>query len=180
MGVTIHYQGRLKSGDLLDDLAARLNTFAGKHEWVVTPVDVEQVVLFRAIKGEVVEYRGPVKGFVVNAHEDCEPVSFIFDSDWFMQEATKTQFCPTAVHVQVVDLLRAVADLFDDFRVTDEGEYWETGTTEVLERKKGFLDGVIENLTATFPGAEGPVSIPDTRFDDGPDAGPSVEDSGAN
>ena len=78
MGVTIHYQGRLKSGDLLDELAARLKTFAGEHEWVVTPVDMDEVGLFRAIDGEVVEYCGPVKGFVVNAHEDCEPVSFLF------------------------------------------------------------------------------------------------------
>ena len=144
------------------------------------PVDVDEVGLFRAIDGEVVEYRGPANGFVVSVHEDCEPVSFIFDSQWFMQESTKTQFCPTAVHVQVADLLRAVADLFDDFRVMDEGEYWERGTTEVLDRKKGFLNGVIENLTETFPGVEGPVSIPDTRFDNGSDRGPSVEESGAN
>jgi len=180
MGITIHYQGRLKSADLLDELAARLKTFAGEHDWVVTPLDMDEVVLFRAMNGEVVQYCGPVTGLVVNAHEDCAPVRFIFDSDWFMQEATKTQFCPTAVHVQVADLLRAVADLFDDFRVMDEGEYWETGTTEVLERTKGFLNGVIENLKETVPGVEGPVSIPDTRFEEGPDPGPSVEDSGAN
>jgi len=180
MGVTIHYQGRLRRADLLDELGARLDAYAVEHEWVVTPIDVDEVELFRAVGGEIVEYRGPARGFVVGAHEDCEPVSFIFDAEWFMQEATKTQLCPTAVHVQIAELLRAVADLFDDFRVMDEGEYWETGTTENLERKKGFLNRAIDSLSKTFPGAEGPVAFPNTRFEEPPDPGVGPRGPGAN
>jgi hypothetical protein len=168
MGVTIHYQGYLRSPELLSELAARVQVIADRHDWVVKTIDKDEVELIRVINEEIVEYTSPLKGLVILAHERCEPIRFVFDRDWFTQEGTKTQFCPTAIHVQIVELLRAVEDLFDDFKVLDEGECWETGTTEILNQKKRFLNTMIDHLKSVLPDAAGPVDIPDPRFEDPP------------
>ena len=166
MGITIHYQGRLKGSAALKELTARVKPVAEQREWLYKEIDAKEATLIRSIDEEIVEYVGPVKGIMVLPHVESEAVRFIFDKDWYMQEFTKTQSCPVSVHVEVVELLRSVQDLFDDFKVIDEGEYWETGNTDLLERKQSFLGDQIERLKGMHPDAEGPVDIPDTRFED--------------
>ncbi len=147
MGVTIHYEGRLRSLDAYGELAGRLKKEADKHEWLFSEVVAKKVHLPRVINGKLEDYAGPIKGVVINLHEDCEAFRLLFDGTGFMQGFVKTQFCPTSIHVRIVELLRSVEDLFTDFRVLDEGPYWETGRTDVLDQHKKTLANEIERFT---------------------------------
>ena len=154
MGVTIHYEGRLRSLDAYDELTDRLKKEADKHEWLFSVVVAKKVHLARVIQGKLEDYVGPIKGIVINLHEDCEAIRFLFDGTGFMQGFVKTQFCPTGIHVRIVELLRSIQDLFTSLRVVDEGAYWETGQKDTLEQKKKFLANEIEKLTDYLGGQD--------------------------
>jgi len=144
MGVTIRYEGRLRSPDSYDELAARVKQVADRHEWLFSAILAKKVHLPRIVDGEVDEYVGPLKGVVVNPHQDCEAVRFLFDATGFMQGFVKTQFCPSRIHIRIVELLRSIEDLFTVFRVVDEGAYWETGRVDMLDQRKKLLANEIE------------------------------------
>jgi hypothetical protein len=75
------------------------------HEWTVT---------------------GDTRGIELFPHDDCEPLTFEFEREDFVQDHTKTQYAPAEIHVAIIELFRRVAPFFADFSVSDEGDYWET------------------------------------------------------
>jgi hypothetical protein len=68
MGVTIHYEGRLRSLDAYDELTAHLKKEADRHEWLFSVVVAQKVYLARVIQGKLDDYAGPIKGVVINLH----------------------------------------------------------------------------------------------------------------
>jgi hypothetical protein len=58
-----------------------------------------------------------------------------------------TQFSSAEVHIAVCELLR-VAEPYMDWQVLDEGEYWESGSREVLEARLEQLNTIIDHLTS--------------------------------
>jgi hypothetical protein len=146
MGVTIHLQGTLRDDAALDDLIAIVKESARKHDWVTYDVDEPDSDCFRVFDGEVVEYKGPLKGIAIVAHEDSEPVRFEFDPDGYLQTFVKTQFAPVNVHIRIVELLRAVEPCFQSLTVEDEGAYWEKEDRAELERRRGDISTALENM----------------------------------
>jgi hypothetical protein len=73
-----------------------------------------------------------------------------------MQGFVKTQFCPTRIHVRIVELLRSIQDLFTVFRVVDKGAYWETSRINTLDQRKKLMANEIEGLAEFLNGPRRP------------------------
>src|SRR5438105_14968071 len=92
MGVTIHYEGKLKSATAAADLLSRVRTFARERGWPIDEVEANERSLRRMVNEDPTDYVGHVVGLVVHPHEDAEPLAFLVPTDFFIQDYCKTQF----------------------------------------------------------------------------------------
>ncbi len=116
-------------------------------------VDVAKTMVSRVRHGRLEEYAGPLHGFQLQPHAECEMLRFTFDDGLYLADCCKTQFAPVEIHMEVIDLLRAIKPLFADLKVLDEGGYWDTNDRDELETRIGFLNRAIDRLTHAFPPA---------------------------
>lgn len=166
MGVTIHFEGQLKDQTALHDLLEMAKAFAREQGWRTELIESDEATLLRVRDEENWDYVGPVRGIVIYPHLDCDPVRFEFDRDLYIQEFTKTQFVGVEIHLKVLELLRGVEFLFKEFRVEDEGEYWETGNAQLLTEHLSRSQKVIESELRKTPSARMKVKTPDGRIMD--------------
>lgn len=160
MGVTIQYQGQLKSPELIGTFCSELKKVAHMMEWDYTILD-EDFDKPTDIKLEVNENGCEIvghlalKGINLNMHKDCS-LSFFFDLNGILRDPiqmveetveneepfcfVKTQFASPEIHMTIIKLLRFLKrKYFQRLEVIDEGEYWETGNEDLLKEKMGFL-----------------------------------------
>ncbi len=175
MGLTLHFQGQLRSESAYADFLAAAHAFAAAHAWPVHPVADPHRELLRTLQpedpqaAEVEElYTGPVRGLLLLPHPLCEPLAFEFDTDLFMQDQCKTQFAGPEVHAAVCRLFRATEPLFDLLDVQDEAEFWEAGespeTLAALAHTFATARAAIEEAAAEDPGAAIAVVTPSGRI----------------
>ena len=162
MGVTIHFEGQLRGAEQYAALLQEVEAFAVARDWRFRPIDEAEMVLNRVIDERSVDYLGPVMGVECLPHPKSDPLRFEFDRDLFMQQFCKTQFAGSDAHIEIVELLRKVAPLFDKFDVFDEGEYWELGDRSILQANLDAVDAMIAEGMRKDPTARGPI-----RFDNG-------------
>lgn len=104
MGVTIHFEGRLRDRAAMADLLRFAQRFALERGWVTDEINEARVKLLRVDENERdCEYLGPVSGLQLIPANDCEPIKLEFDSDLYVQEWTKTQFAGPEIHLAVCD-----------------------------------------------------------------------------
>jgi hypothetical protein len=166
MGVTIHYEGRLKSEDCYKQLIRVSVDFATENKMTFEQFALPQKRLERVANEEDWNYDGPVKGIKILPSENCEPLLLEFDENLIVQDFSKTQFAGSMVHIQVVTLLDLVSNLFDTFTVIDEGEYWETRNAGRLQE---LLDESFKLIQTAKDGDEtlsGPFRLEDGRIVD--------------
>jgi len=166
MGVTIHYEGQLTSEQAYQDLVRLVSVIADAEGWRTESIKSDEVTLARVRDEGNWDYIGPVKGVLVYLHEDCDPVRLEFDRDLYLQEFTKTQFAGVQIHIDVLKLLRATQPFFRDLKVEDEGEYWETGDTQILTEHFVRTQKVIETELRNTPSSKMKVKTPDGRIMD--------------
>lgn len=166
MGVTIHFEGRLKSAEALTSLESDVQAFATEYGWQTKPIAESHATLKRVLNEQNDDYFGPTRGVEVQPHPDSEPLRFEFDRDLFVQEYCKTQFAGSATHVRIVELIRRLAHYFEDLHVEDEGEFWETGDEVLLEGHIGKVNGMIDEICREQPSARGPIRLPSGRIID--------------
>jgi hypothetical protein len=166
MGVTIHYEGRLKGPDSYSRLMEVARAFADREGWRVEPINEVQVTLQRVRDEQDWDYTGPTRGLTILPREDAEPMRLEFDRDLYVQEFVKTQFAPPEVHVKIVALLRALAPQFETLEVDDEGKYWDTDDIETLRRHIWACNRVLAEELKARPGLRGPVRLPSGRIVD--------------
>ena len=166
MGVTIHFEGRLRDDDALANVLAIAAEHAESNGWASETLDRDHDVLNREIDEESCDYEGPVRGVALYPHEDCEPVRLEFDADLFVQEFTKTQFAGVAIHCAVVALLRDLEPHFVELEVFDEGEYWDSGDLERLEEHCAAFDVALADFVANNPNVAVKVHLPGGRIAD--------------
>lgn len=166
MGVTIHFEGKLKDEASYDSCVDRVRTFAEPREWVV--LDIESAVreLSRVRDEKPWDYVGSTKGIAVIPHPDSEPLRFEFDNELFVQEYIKTQFAPIDTHIDVVRLLREMQELFVVLRVEDEGEYYPADNVEQLDAHRQTIERLLMEMLAEDKTATGPVRLPSGRIAD--------------
>lgn len=164
MGVTIHWEGKLLGAEAYSALVAAARVYASERNWPIQDIDPADKALVRVIDEETIEYEGPTYGIVLWPHPECEPVRLEFDRDLFTQEFCKTQFAGADVHIDIVSLLRRLTPYFDSLNVTDEGEYWETGSRDVLAGHVDKIASILTEMVADDPDAKSPVVLASGRF----------------
>ena len=146
MGLSIHYSGRIKEAALIPQLNEEVLDVCSVLGWET------HIICNEDFKGICF---GPKK---------CEPVFLTFNDrgeigspiirESNMKEnpvSVKTQFAGQDAHIALLKFLRYIETKYlVDFKLTDEGNYWETNDENVLKKqfqKYGFmLDGVCEAL----------------------------------
>lgn len=132
MGITIHFEGRLKDEASLEAVLSITKQFCDEQSWPYEPINDSHVTLNRVRGEEDWNYEGPVKGIAVEPHENSEPFRLEFDKDLYIQEYTKTQFAPIEIHIELVKLLRRLQPHFENLEVDDEGEFFDADDENVL------------------------------------------------
>jgi hypothetical protein len=166
MGVTIHFEGRLKNVEALTSLESDVRAFSNESGWTTKPICESNTTLKRVVNEQDDDYVGPTRGVEAQPHPNCEPLRFEFDRGLFIQEYCKTQFAGAATHVKIVELIRRVAHYFEDLHVEDEGEFWETNDEALLESHIEKVNGMIDEIRREQPSAKGPIRLPSGRIVD--------------
>lgn len=166
MGITIHFQGRLRrAGD-----AAKL---------------VDEVAdIARTLKWAYRLHDGDLTGITFVPHARAEEVSLLFDPDGFLRNPVcthedesrmcfvRTQLAPPEVHIALVKLFRHLQKrYFAEFVVIDEGDFWRTGDAARLLEKRGSIDRPPE----ASPSGEPPDDMAE-KIDECLSSFPDVED----
>ena len=166
MGVTIHFEGRLRDLPSFAAVLSLARGFSDAHHWPCWPIEQTHVTLKRVRNEEDWDYSGPVNGLAIEPHTDSEPFRLEFDRDLYLQEYCKTQFAPIEVHLQVVELLNLLKPLFENLQVTDEGEYFETGDLALLTQHRNSCFEVIDQYLAEPDRYQGPTRLQSGRIID--------------
>ena len=95
MGVTIHFQGKLRSAGHMPKLQEALLPWAKRWKTELVDVDIPEADIIRVRNGKVEESIGRLRGCHVLPHKDSEPVRFWFTDDLYMESFCKTQRAPT-------------------------------------------------------------------------------------
>ena len=91
MGVTIHFEGRVKGATAYSVLIDELREFAASHDWKCEELAKLNAVLER-VRDEIPwDYSGPTFGLELWPHPACDPLRFEFDKDYYVQEFVKAQ-----------------------------------------------------------------------------------------
>jgi len=166
MGVTIHFEGQLRSEAAYQDVVESASSIAGAKGWSTESIASDKVTLLRVRDEQDWNYTGPVKGIVVYLHEDCDPLRLEFDRDLYVQEFIKTQFAGVQIHIDVLKLLKAIEPFFRHLKVEDEGEWWESEDTSILAEHFSRSQQAIEAELRRTPSAQMKVKTPDGRIMD--------------
>jgi len=166
MGVTIHFEGQLHDEKAYQELMAFVSSTAKVEGWRTEPIESKKVTLLRVRDEQDWDYTGPLKGIAVYLHEDCDPVRLEFDENLYVQEFTKTQFAGVDWHLKVVGLLKAIQSYSRGLKVDDEGEFWNTGDTTILDDHFQTSKRMIQKVFDENPGARMKVKEPDGKIID--------------
>ena len=151
MGVTIHFEGRLRDESAYRAVLDTVTQFAKQHQWPSRPITETETTLKR-VRAEVDwDYVGPTKGVELIPHVDSEPFRLEFDDRLYIQEFIKTQFAPIEVHIAVCELLSSLKPYFAELTVEDEGEYFTTTKLDVLVGHRDRIFKVLEDIRAKNP-----------------------------
>jgi hypothetical protein len=134
MGLTIHFEGRLKSESSFSKLMRIALAFAKKHRFKYFVLDERDRGLLRLVNRKLVQYYGPTKGIII-VPENCEPVIIEFDRDLCVQHFCKTQHTDATMHIKLIDLITEIEPFFQILHVFDQGEYWEKRDVNILQEK---------------------------------------------
>jgi hypothetical protein len=167
MGVTIHFEGRVRDRAAMTDLLQFARRFALERGWMTDDINEANAKLLRVDENERdCDYLGPVSGLELNPGNDCEPIKLEFDNQLYVQEWTKTQFAGAEMHQTICGFLHAIEPYFETFKVNDEAEFWETGDVELLEKYLADCDRFIEEHLQEHPTAKVKVKEPTGRIVD--------------
>ncbi|MBM4046591.1 MAG: hypothetical protein FJ279_15880 [Planctomycetes bacterium] len=107
------------------------------------------------------------RGVLIWPHRESETLALVFNKEgelcrylpdpkprrYFEMKSLfcKTQFAPIETHIAICELLHLVQDrCFANLKVTDEGQYWETGDRDLLARNLGIISSMMEKIEAAL------------------------------
>lgn len=166
MGVTIHFEGRLKTNEDFDAVMKKAREFADKHSSGIVSLDSDKKLLKRVKDERNWDYEGEVRGLQIQPHENSDPLILEFDKDLYIQEYCKTQFAGVSLHIAIVEFLRSVEPCFEKLSVVDEGEFWDTNDIKILEGKFEDFFAAFESAIRENPKLKGPFRMRDGRIVD--------------
>jgi hypothetical protein len=148
MGVTVHFEGRLKSDQAFSSLVLHIEEIGRAETLLTERFENSQAKLGRGSEERPLDYVGPTKGILLYLHEDCEPLRLEFDRELYVQEWVKTQFAGADTHIRLIQILRDIERFFQTLVVNDEGEYWKSGNQAVLEGHIRACNDAIAEIAA--------------------------------
>ena len=166
MGITVHFEGRLKDEVAYERAITTAIRFASVRDWPAESFRIELARLSRVKDEQDWDYEGPTRGISLRPHSSCEPIRLEFDRELYIQEYTKTQFAPPEVHRELVALLVALGPYFVELVVFDEGEYYETRDEEVLLQHRNRCFELLDEHLRDDKFLKGPVRLPSGRIAD--------------
>lgn len=139
-GVSISYEGKLKSSDSYSELIQFIVTFANSNSLGLKVYSDPHSHLNRRNNfGEIIHrYEGASKGimiFLSNNYESDFPLNFEFDDQLYLSERIETQNLTLDNHIFITEILDKVAQFFETFSVDDTGGYWLTKNINLLFAK---------------------------------------------
>lgn len=177
MGLTIHYEGKIKSKAILPELIAEVKDIAISMGWKYHIFSEN----FPTSDVDDESYDGELYGMTFSPPR-CEPVWITFlsngkmsgpvflvsrmnksqgvESKYLYKLFTKTQFAGVDIHKSIVELLRYLngKGYFAEFSVIDEGEYWETRDEALLKTNFEIITKAMDDIelaVQTVPTEEG-------------------------
>ncbi len=166
MGVTVHFEGKLRDERAYAQLLSDATDFAAGKGWPAERFLIAHTTLKRVREEKDWDYTGPTKGVELRPHPSSEPLRLEFDQDFYIQEYIKTQFAPIEVHKEIAVLLRKLSSYFTIFEVFDEGEYYETEDESLLVKHRDSCFKVLDENLANDSALRGPVRLPSGRIAD--------------
>lgn len=166
MGVTIHFEGQLKSRAELFQLRALAHSWAETEGWSFSDITREHRELQRVKAETDWNYSGFTEGIELQPHKDADPLRMEFDEDLYIQEYIKTQFAGPEVHIQIISFLKDIQPFFNELFVNDEGEFWESGNKQQLLDHMEACNRTLNDLLKENPKASGPIRLPSGRIVD--------------
>lgn len=166
MGVTIHFEGKLRSNEDFDFVMKKAKKFAIENDMPCKSFSERFKKLDRVKDEQDWIYEGPTKGVRIQPDPNADPLWLEFDKDNYIQEYCKTQFAGIDTHLKIISFLKAIQVHFIYFQVFDEGAYWSTNDKLFLQ---GCLDdyfAAAEKAKARNPKLNGPFRLDDGRIID--------------
>ena len=168
MGLSIHYSGSFKPEASLQAMIEEVKDIAEIYKWRYTVFEDE----FPAGGFGKAEYNQNIYGICFTPPE-CETVSLCFLSNGKMSDAlnlkfygdskdkeeakylymlsVKTQYAGIVIHKLVIHLLRHLSKKYlQDFILSDEGGYWETGDEKILQDAFKRYTDLIESFATSL------------------------------
>ena len=150
MGLSFHYNGRIAKPELLPELIDEVQEIAGINNW---KYNVYQREFPQNTFGKS-DISQNIYGITISPH-GCEPIFICFlsngrmssplhlkfygkakeppERDYLYMLSVKTQFVNVETHQFIIQLFRYLnTKYFADFKLSDEGDYWETNDIELL------------------------------------------------
>lgn len=166
MGVTIHFEGKLKSSTLYNEIIETAKDFAVSNDLAFSIFEEENKILQRVRDEKDWDYDGPTKGILIQPDINSDPFNLEFDKDLYLQEFCKTQFADVSVHILIIELLRKIEPYFEVLRVEDEGEYWETKDITLLQEHLDNCFRAIDEAKQENKSLNGPFRLQNGRIVD--------------
>lgn len=166
MGVSIHFEGQLKSENDFNSVITAAKNFAQNNEMPYEFFSDPFKKICRVKAEQDWDYEGPTKGIKIQPDPNSDPLWLEFDKDNYIQEFCKTQFAGIDVHLKIIQLLKLIQPHFIELLVTDEGEYWETNDKTKLQHSFDSYFVAAEKAIAENPKLNGPFRLDDGRIID--------------
>jgi len=172
MGLSIHYGGNLIDAKLLTNLIEEVKNVAETYSWkyhvfhtVFPNEEFSNEIFFDKIYG--ISFTPPncetlFFTFLNNGSVTC-PMSLQFFANSQNQKeqahiykvSVKTQYGGVVLHQFIIHFIKYLnSKYFDDFKLTDESNYWETEDEEIMKSQFKKYDSLIDNFglaIETFP-----------------------------
>ena len=169
MGLSIHYSGTITQLSKINLLVDELEDICKSLGWqyhIWNGKGFEKAVKQHPPQTKIDFSLDELKGITMRP-EKCEPVDVVFfptgstcspvkvkfntsGTDELMVQtvSTKTQFAGIDVHKTVVDLfIYLQPKYFSSFKMSDEGEYWETRDEKILLQQFARYNFLLDKLT---------------------------------
>jgi len=166
MGVTIHFEGQLKSSLFFKEVIHLAEDFATSNQMDYETFEDADKTLYRVKNEQDWNYHGATKGIKIQPHINSDPLWLEFDENYYVQDFCKTQFVDLVIHIKIIDLLRTIEPYFNKLLVTDEGEYWDTNDREVLIKNINICFKAMEEARNENPKLSGPFRVNDGKIVD--------------
>ena len=141
MGLSIHYSGNIKDKEIIDQLIEEVSDVAKTLGWsshVFNDDDIKGIS-FAPKKSEPVFLTFNREGKMISPlnikHKEDYDKRYS-DKDLIFTEHTKTQYAGIDGHIAIIDFLQHLSKKYlKNFKLTDEGYYWETSDKNLLRKQ---------------------------------------------